>query len=82
MMLQVLWQAKRYNEDAVEILKSRTRSSANNDPWNRLGGFDPNRARDLLISLEMACKRHGVPLDSRLAHIIAPLVCPDRWAEE
>jgi hypothetical protein len=80
--LAAIRQAQIVHEDPVEILRDRCRSSRNDDPWAPHGRFDPHRARDLLLSVQEASVRTGIPLSMWSADKLAASMCPLRWNED
>ncbi len=75
-------QAVILREDPADILRDNCRNSRESDPWIKGGKVDPEACRDLMLSLEVASRAHGIPLAMWSADRLAAALCPHRWNED
>jgi hypothetical protein len=72
----ICWRlAEIVHEPFANVLNSESRNSRDIDPWVRGGRVDPDKARDIGLSLQIARDRGGIALVTHNADRISVFLC-------
>lgn len=75
----ICWRlAEIVREPFANVLNAESRNSRDIDPWIRGGRVDPDKARDIGLSLQLARDRYGIALVPHNAERLSRVLCGGR----